>query len=336
MPRRRVSPLLFCNLLPDISLSGPVFRILRTIEQSLLTPHHSSFPMSLSYHLMPHSPLFYLENATMKHLVFSLNFALWICLLPPSLSLLSLRIMTSTSLLHFLIDPLSVFISLSALHTDLLLQVGICPSLVKWPQLDKLSHVPLPPPVRLCSKKTYSHVPLPPAPGLGEDSTSTDDTFICKRPHCSSRWDTHDTKMARLLSCTLPDTMLPPLLLRCQIPSSRMSSFMTVTSTNRTHKINGFITEPNPQTVTEAIWVIPYLSGLCSTSSAHSPPKRAEMSRVVQLWEAAGMEGSSSWAYNGNHLPLGLWQNRISHYIPSILLTYMTGDFQCHVKKKAI
>lgn len=157
MPRRRVSPLLFCNLLPDILLSGPIFSILRTIEQSLLTPHHSSFPMSLSYHLMPYSPLFYLENATMKHLVFSLNFALWICLLPPSLSLLSLRIMTSTSPLHFLIDPLNVFISLSPLHTDLLLQVGICPSLVKWSQLDKLSHVPPNPRQTLFQKDFQSH-----------------------------------------------------------------------------------------------------------------------------------------------------------------------------------
>lgn len=191
-----------------------------------------------------------------------------------------------------------------------------------------------PPPVRLCSKKTSSHIPFPPAPGLGGDSTSTDDTFICKRPHCSSRWETHDTKMARLLSCTLPDTMLPPLLLRCQIPASRMPSFMTVTSTNRTYKINGFITEPNPQTVTEAIWVIPYLSGLCSTSSAHSPPKRAEVSRVVQLWEAAGMEGSSSWAYNGNHLPLGLWQKGFLIIFPLYYLLTWQEIFNVMLKRR--
>lgn len=43
----------------------------------------------------------------------------------------------------------------------------------------------------------------------------------------------------------------------------------------------GFITEPNPQTATKAISVIPYLPGLCFTSSTHSSPKRAEMSGVV-------------------------------------------------------
>lgn len=155
--------------------------------------------------------------------------------------------------------------------------------------------------------------------------------------------------MARLLSCTLPDTLLPPLLLRYQIPASRMLSFMTVASTNRTHQINGFITEPNPQTVTEAIWVIPYLSGLRSTSSAHSPPKRAEMSRVVQLWEAAGTGGSSSWAYNGNHLPLGYNRTEFLIIFPlhhlqetsSVVLKKREGDLKgwmhiMKVKKKSL
>ena len=62
MPCRRVSLLHFCNLLPDTSLSGPTFGILRTIEQFSPTPRHSSFSTSLSYLLMSPSPLFYFRK----------------------------------------------------------------------------------------------------------------------------------------------------------------------------------------------------------------------------------------------------------------------------------
>lgn len=165
-----------------------------------------------------------------------------------------------------------------------------------------------------------------------EETAQVQTTLVfVKGPVDLRRWETEDTKLARLLSCTLPDTVNPILLLRCQMPASRMSSFMTVTSTNRTHKINGFKTKPNPQTVTEAIWVIPYLSELYSTSSPHFPPKRAEMSTAVQLWEAAGMEGSSSWAYNGNHLHLCYDRTKFLIIFP--YTPYKTGDFQCHARK---
>lgn len=175
---------------------------------------------------------------------------------------------------------------------------------------------------------TYSSLPQQSQEEIAQVQTTL---LFVKGPVVLSRGERGDTKLARLPSCTLPDIVLPILLLRCQIPASRMSSFMTVTSTNRTHKINGFKTKPNLQTVTEAIWVIPYLSGLCSTSSPHFPPKRAETSTAVQLWEAAGMEGSSSWAYNGNHLPLHY--DRTEFLIIFSYTPYKTGDFQCHARK---